>query len=243
MKGKKVCVLLSCVILCVVVFTYSYRGAAGYVEKMSSVRTVVLDAGHGGIDGGAESSSGTCEKDINLAIAVFLKELLEAEDIKIVMTREEDVGLYDESQEGAIRTLKTQDMKERKRIIDEAAADLTVSIHLNSYTQDSSVKGAQVFYPSEGDESIVEESKKAAQVIQSYLNSDINTDKKRDEMGKCDVYLLRNVTAPIVIVECGFLSNPEDAENLEDEKYQKRIAETLKASICNYLDEAGDRGK
>lgn len=104
-----------------------------------------MDPGHGGMDGGAQSSDGTSEKDINLSIAEQVKKQLEGEGVKVIMTRYKDEGLYDESQEGTIRSLKTQDMKERKRIIDDSKADLTVSIHLNSFTQDSSVKGAQVF--------------------------------------------------------------------------------------------------
>ena len=235
MKGKKVYVLAACVFVWSVLCVPDYKDVVSYVWSSAVRPVVVLDAGHGGMDGGAESSDGTSEKDINLAIAMDLKELLEANGIKVIMTREDDEGLYDKSQNAAIRTLKTQDMKERKRIIDDSGADLTVSIHLNSFTQDSSVKGAQVFYPCDGDDALVEGSKQAAEIIQAGLNEDINTDKKRTELGKNDVYLLKNVTGNIIIVECGFLSNPEDASNLKKSEYQGKISETLSEGICEYL--------
>ena len=235
MKSKKVYIVVACVLLWAVLCVPDYRDVALYVFDRTPAYVVVIDPGHGGIDGGAESSDGTCEKDINLAIAMELKKMLEAENIKVIMTRKTDDGLYDESQEGAIRTLKSQDMNERKRIIDDAGADLTISIHLNSFTQDSSVKGAQVFYPSEGNDEILGESELAAKSIQKSLNDNINKDKKRTELGKNDVFLLKNVTAPIVIAECGFLSNPDDAANLKNTDFQSKISEILKDGICNYL--------
>ena len=131
--------------------------------------------------------------------------------------------------------MKTQDMKERKRIIDESGAELAVSIHLNSFTQDRSVKGAQVFFSSDADEDIVRESEAAAHILQQLLNREINTDKKRSELGKSDVFILRAPAVPVVIVECGFLSNREDAENLENEDFQDRIAEELCRGICDYV--------
>ncbi len=237
MKGKKIYILIACVLVWAVLCVPDYRDVASYVWKAADGVSVVLDPGHGGVDGGAESSDGTSEKDINLAIAMNLKEKLEDDGIKVIMTRESDTGLYGGSQEGAIRTLKTKDMKERKRIIDDSGADLTVSIHLNSFTQDSSVKGAQVFYPSDGDEAFVQESKSAAAIVQENLNNDINTDKKRTELEKNDVYLMKNITGSIIIVECGFLSNPEDASNLKKTEYQEKISETLRRGICKYLEE------
>lgn len=216
-------------------------GIQGYTDTVKQAwqagqkPVVVLDPGHGGMDGGAEGADGTSEKDINLKIALKLKTYLEKENITVIMTRKDDEGLYEDDGHSAIRTLKTQDMYERKRIIDEAGADLTVSIHLNSFTQDTSVKGAQVFYPEYGDKDTIEKSSLAAEIIQSGLNKDINTDKKRTELAKSDVLLLKEACAPVVIVECGFLSNSEDLNNLKNEEHQEKISKTLKASICKYL--------
>ena len=202
---------------------------------MAEKPVVVIDPGHGGMDGGAEAGDGTCEKNINLRIALLLREMLNSEGISVVMTREEDNGLYDNNTEGSIRTLKTEDMHERKSIIDDADADLVVSIHLNSFSQDESVKGAQVFYPSEGDERIVADSTEAAKIIQNGLNNDVNIDKKRSELSKGDIFIFNEPKHPIVIVECGFLSNTEDLNNLKNGNYQEKISKSLKGSICKYL--------
>lgn len=237
MKNKIGYILMACLLAWAVLCVPDYEDVVSYVWKTADEPIVVLDPGHGGIDGGAESGDGTNEKNINLTISMRLKKKLEASGVKVIMTRQKDEGLYDDSQEGAIRSLKTQDMKERKRIIDESNADLTVSIHLNSFKEDRSVKGAQVFYPSYGDDDFVEKSKQAAKIIQADLNNDINIDKKRSELGKNDVFLLKNVTGPIVIVECGFLSNSEDASNLKNTEYQNKVSETLNTSICKYLDQ------
>lgn len=215
MRSKMCSFLIAGLILGAVLIAPGYRDISVMVSQMAEVPVIVIDPGHGGIDGGAQSTDGKCEKDINLSIARQLKAELEKEGIHVILTRDGDKGLYDEPQMGAVRSLKTQDMRARKRIIDEADADLTLSIHLNSFTQDNSVKGAQVFYPQNGDKITVDKSKKAAKIIQKNLNKMINTEKPRTELGKSDVLLLREAVVPTVIVECGFLSNREDAENLQ----------------------------
>lgn len=207
-----------------------------YVWKAAGSPVVVLDPGHGGIDGGAEGKDGTAEKDINLNIALSLKKMLEKDGVTVIMTRETDKSLG-EDVPGAIRSIKTADLHARKKLIDESDAQLTVSIHLNSFTQDSSVKGAQVFYPAGGSKSLKKDNKRAAELIQEGLNKSVNTDKKRIAMEKSDVYLLVNNENPIVIVECGFLSNPEDLENLKNKKHQEIISKSLETSIFKYLRE------
>ncbi len=241
MKSKAIDMLIVALLIWSVLSIPSYTETVRQVWKMAESPVVVLDPGHGGMDGGAVAEDGTAEKDINLKIALKLKELLEAEGVRVIMTRRSDEGLYDENDKAAIRTLKTQDMYERKRIIDEADADLTVSIHLNSFTEDDSVKGAQVFYPSEGDPSVVESSRKAAEIVQADLNRKINTDKKRSEMGKNDVFLLKEASGSIIIVECGFLSNREDLEMLKNASKQEEISKTLEGSVCKYLNEIGNK--
>ena len=235
MKTKKAGLLLLTILLCVMMCVSETGELASYVWNEAGKPVVVLDPGHGGIDGGAESGDGTSEKDINLAISSQMRKLLEENGIRVIMTRTSDEGLYDPEQDAAIRTLKTQDLYERKRIIDEADADLAVSIHLNSFTQDTSVKGAQVFFSSDGPEELVSRSEAAASLMQEELNRKVNKDKKREELGKNDVFILKDITCPIVIAECGFLSNQEEAEKLKNTGYQKKIAEALCISICGYL--------
>lgn len=235
MRSKMRNFLLLGLILGAVLIVPGYRDISAMVSQIANMPVIVIDPGHGGIDGGAQSRDGKSEKDINLSISKQLKKQLEEEGITVVLTRNKDQGLYDESRNGAIRSLKTQDMRARKSIIDKSDADLVLSIHLNSFTQDNSVKGAQVFYPQFGNEKMVKKSKKAAEIIQKNLNKEINTEKPRTALGKSDVLLLREAKIPTVIVECGFLSNAEDAENLWKESYQKRIVKVLNKSICSHL--------
>jgi len=236
MNSKKIEFLIIGLLAWAVFCIPSYQEVVSYVWTEAQRPVVVIDAGHGGVDGGAESTDGVIEKDINLKIAMLLRDRLEAEDIRVVMTREDENGLYGGSQEGSIRTLKVRDMHERRRIIEETAANLTVSIHLNSFSQDISVKGAQVFYPSSGDEAISEKSREAAAVMQDALNERVNGEKPRTEQGKDDVYLLQNVAYPIVIAECGFLSNPEEREKLKTESWQEAVAEALEKGVCKFLE-------
>lgn len=179
--------------------------------------TVVLDAGHGGGDPGKVGVGDVVEKELNLQIAKKVEQLLKKQKIKVIMTREEDTML---SGAGGTGT-KAADMKERVRIINEEAPQLAVSIHQNSY-QDAVVHGAQVFYysgSSEGEE--------AAKVMQNALLS-IDEDNTRQAKANNTYYLLKRTEVPTIIVECGFLSNPEDAMNLCNEEYQDKVA----GAIC-----------
>ena len=235
MKSKLVDVMVIAVLVGAVLSIPDHVETVQQVWKAAGQPVVVLDPGHGGIDGGAVAEDGTSEKDINLNIALDLKELLTEEGIRVVMTRSKDEGLCYDDGKTSIRSLKTGDMHERRRIIEEADPDLTVSIHLNSFPQDTSVQGAQVFYPSEGEQEIVKKSKLAAEIMQAGLNEKVNEKKQRTELGKNDVFLLKEPYSPIVIAECGFLSNAYDLKKLKTTEYQEIISKTLKASICKYF--------
>ncbi|MGN0703193.1 MAG: N-acetylmuramoyl-L-alanine amidase [Lentihominibacter sp.] len=236
MKRKAGVICIIAALVCSALLVPADNDIAADVINKADSAVVVIDPGHGGMDGGASSSAGISEKDINLNIARMLKSLLEKEGCRVIMTREDDSALCDEDSEGSIRSHKTEDMKERKRIIDEADADLAVSIHLNSFTQDTSVRGAQVFFPAADGGENYEKSSLAAEIIQKELNGSINLEKERTELGKNDVFILRDIRCPIVIVECGFLSNPQEAEELSKNSYQGKIASTLKAGICSFLE-------
>jgi len=195
-------------------------------------RTVVIDAGHGGEDPGAVSDySGLKEKDVNLAIAKKVKELLEAENFNVIMTREEDVLKYKEGTQG-YTSKRGQDLTARKKLIDESGADIAVSIHLNKFTQPQS-HGAQVFFPPRS-----EESKKLADCIQKSLRENVDPDNKREALVKdTKLIILRNLNVPTVIVECGFLSNREEEKKLADKEYQEKLAQAIKEGIVKYFEQ------
>lgn len=204
------------------------------VQMLTNNEVLFLDPGHGGIDGGAESAAGVSEKNINLAIALYIKELAEADGWKVVMSRDEDTGLY-QKENRAIRSLKTQDIMARKKMIEETKPLVAVSIHLNSFKQDRSVKGAQTFYPQgQGDQCVLDESKKLAEMIQKHLISEMADGTERVALGKSDLLLFKNPAAPIVVVECGFLSNPNEAKLLNQASYQKKLARSIYNGIMQY---------
>lgn len=186
---------------------------------------VVIDAGHGGDDPGKIGINGSKEKDINLEIAKLLQGYLEAEGIKVVMTRETDEGLYDRD----AGNKKVRDMKKRIAIIDETNPRVTVSIHQNSFPEEY-VHGAQVFYYSQSSQG-----KLLAEYIQGSLKKLVDPENKRQTKANDSYYLLKKTGVPIVIVECGFLSNSEEAAKLGDEDYRDRIAWAVHMGILQYL--------
>lgn len=186
---------------------------------------VVIDAGHGGDDPGKIGINGAKEKDVNLSIARRVKAYLEKEDIRVIMTRETEEGLYDADASHK----KVQDMKRRIAIIEETAPDLTVSIHQNSYPEEY-VHGAQVFYY-EGSV----EGQELADKIQKRLIEGADPGNKRQIKANSSYYLLKKTKIPIVIVECGFLSNRTEAEALCSDEYQDRIAWEITLGILQYL--------
>ncbi|MGN1204269.1 MAG: N-acetylmuramoyl-L-alanine amidase [Lachnospiraceae bacterium] len=187
--------------------------------------TVVIDAGHGGIDPGKIGINGTPEKDLNLSIARKVKAYLTAEDITVVMTRDTEDGLYDAN----ATNKKVQDMKRRIALIEETAPALTVSIHQNSYPEEY-VHGAQVFYYSDS-----REGQLLAEKIQTRLISGVDPENKRQIKENSSYYLLKKTKTPIVIVECGFLSNRAEAQKLCSEEYQDEIAWEICTGILQYL--------
>lgn len=189
---------------------------------------VVIDAGHGGADPGKVGVDGSLEKDINLQIAGKLAQFLTAADVDVVMTRETDAGLYDEN----ISNKKVQDMKNRVALIEERKPALTVSIHQNSYHEEY-VHGAQVFYYAGS-----EESKALAERIQRALAREVDPDNARQAKANDSYYLLKKTSSPIVIVECGFLSNYEEAQKLSQEHYQERTAWAVHLAVLEYLNTA-----
>lgn len=226
---KKQFMELVMVVLLLLSMLFLSREAAEYVMnnrvvQSNAIKTVVIDAGHGG-DPGKVGINGVLEKDINLAIARRVKELLEANNITVVMTRDHDGGLY-EPQDAQ---KKVRDMKKRIEIIDEADPDLVVSIHQNSYPEES-ISGAQVFFYTNSTES-----KKIAQLMQQQLIQRVDQKNTRVAKANSSYYLLKKTAAPIIIVECGFLSNWVEAELLATTEYQEKVAWAIHMGILTYL--------
>lgn len=234
-KTKKikfvVCLTTMCFIIAVVPM---YNDVLRSVEEITSADVIVIDPGHGGIDGGAESSDGVSEKNINLAIAKELESLAKIDGWNVVMTRNDDISLGEDA-EGTIRSKKTKDLLERKRIISEVKPILAVSIHLNSFKEDRSVHGAQVFFPAgSNEELVISESKRLAETVQNFLSKGIDDGTKRTALSKSGVLILKNPSSPIVIIECGFLSNNTEAELLKSKEYQKKIATCIYKGIMDF---------
>jgi N-acetylmuramoyl-L-alanine amidase len=186
---------------------------------------IVIDAGHGASDPGKVGINGALEKDINLSLALKLATLLENKGYNVVLTRDSDDILADSD----ASNVKLEDMKNRVSVITDANAVLTVSIHQNSYA-DSSVSGPQVFYYKESTEG-----KEIAACIQDSLDETLNRTASRGIKANDEYYLLRKTPTPTVIVECGFLSNPSEAELLCEELYQAKLVRAIYLGICSYL--------
>ena len=193
------------------------------------VKCVVIDAGHGGDDPGKVGINGAKEKEINLQIAEMVKKYLEANDVRVIMTREDDAGLNDPDASNK----KVQDMKRRIELIDRAAPDVTVSIHQNSYPEEY-VHGAQVFYYTGS-----VQGQRLAEGIQKKLVESVDPENKRQVKANDSYYLLKKTGVPIVIVECGFLSNSAEAEKLCTPEYQQRVAWAIHMGILQYLNSEG----
>ncbi len=197
------------------------------VHEKNGKLCVVIDTGHGGDDPGKIGINGSLEKEINLKIAMRLKSLLEAQDIEVIMTRETDAGLYD----AGASNKKVQDMKRRIEIIEEANPVITVSIHQNSYSEEY-VHGAQVFYYKDS-----VEGKNLADTLQNCLIQIADPENTRVPKANDSYYLLKKTGTPIVIVECGFLSNYAEAEKLGTEEYQEKIAWAVHMGVMQYINQ------
>lgn len=217
---------------CLLVIIYGSYTLSRYVvsEKVENEPVeVVIDSGHGGDDPGKIGVNEALEKDINLAIALKVEKLLKKEGISVLMTRREDRGLEPEGS----RNKKVEDMKARVKLINETAPQLAVSIHQNSY-QSGDVKGAQVFYFTHSSEG-----KQVAETIQNSLEA-LDAENHRKAKANDTYYLLKRTEVPTVIVECGFLSNWEEAQRLTEDEYQQKVAEAVYSGIMECLGKGGN---
>lgn len=196
--------------------------------------TVVLDAGHGGADGGGVGINGVCEKDINLNIVKYLGTMLSFSGYEVVYTRTEDISIYDNGVEG-LRNQKVSDMENRLEIIESYPDSIFFSIHQNQYT-DSAYFGGQMFYTTNNSNNF-----RLATVMQEKF-AELQPGNDRDvKLIDNGLYLFKNTKQPALLIECGFLSNANDAANLNTPEYQKKVAFTIYRGLTEYLAEVKNK--
>lgn len=242
LKKKRLEIIISCLVIALFVFSIQIsknekvknennseeRGSLETTASPASGKTIVIDAGHGVPDEGAESSNGTTEAETNLKIALKLQNLLEQSGCSVILTRSDENSIYDLDAK-TLKQKKISDIRNRVKIGNEASADIFVSIHLNKIPQQQ-YYGWQCFYKPNNENSI-----KLAKKLQENLNKAIQKENKRVAMKLDTVYIMKHVEIPISIVECGFLSNPEEEKQLLDDTYQNKLAWGIFNGIQEYF--------
>ncbi|MCJ8015033.1 N-acetylmuramoyl-L-alanine amidase CwlD [Paenibacillus sp. KQZ6P-2] len=220
-----ICLLV--VFIAVATFNIPAVQTTGHWSLPLSGKVIALDAGHGGPDGGAISKQGVIEKDVNLAIALYLRDYLQQAGAVVYMTREGDYDLAGADTKGYSKR-KTEDLKQRAKLIQDTKADLFLSIHLNSFPS-SRWSGAQTFYyPNHPDNATL------AELIQDEMKRNLeNTDRVAKTVDT--VYLLQAIKMPAALVEVGFLSHPQESQLLRDENYQRKVAAAVYKGMLRYL--------
>ncbi|MDD6806847.1 MAG: N-acetylmuramoyl-L-alanine amidase CwlD [Oscillospiraceae bacterium] len=203
--------------------------ASGNSTEDSTVLTVIIDAGHGGEDGGAVGVDGTLEKNLNLDVALKVANLLKQNGVNVVLTRTSDISLHSDEAK-TVREKKVSDIHNRFSMIENTKSCIFVSIHMNKFA-DSSCKGAQTFYSPNNEESII-----LASFIQNRIKNEIQkeNDRKIKKSGS-SIFLLYNATVPAVLVECGFISNNEELKLLKTEEYRDKMSVSIYNGIMDYL--------
>ena len=205
-----------------------WRGSAinaskNLVLEQAGKAVLVIDPGHGGMDGGAVAADGTVEAGINLAVGLQMEALSELLGREVLLTRREDVSLHDEAA-GSVRQKKVSDLKNRAGLANSVPGAVLVSIHQNSLPSSVVTHGAQVFWNRQ------EGARELASLVQDSLNRYVNAgNEKIPKQIQPTIYLMKHVTAPGIIVECGFLSNREETELLQDPEHQTRLAAAIAA--------------
>ncbi|MCL2071397.1 MAG: N-acetylmuramoyl-L-alanine amidase [Oscillospiraceae bacterium] len=223
-------------LVCFLVITLTFNANNVAVPAVRGVDdgqiTIILDAGHGGMDGGAVGVNGELEKDINLAIVKNLHQLLQFSGFNVVLTRTEDRSMHSEGVTG-IRNQKVSDMQNRKALIESHPESLFFSIHQNRFTN-ARFSGAQMFYTEQNPEN-----HKLAQSLQnSFAELQVGNDREIKIIDN-ELFLFKSTAQPAVLIECGFLSNAEEAARLSDSDYQKKVAFTVYKGIMQYLNSSG----
>ena len=218
---RKTHILLTCAIAFIFILSLGmYNYADNQPVPQTDNNFLIIDAGHGGMDGGATGANGTVEKDINLNVAKYLKEIAEKNGKKVLMTREEDISLHTtESQK--VRDQKRSDLENRRQVLQNNNTGIFISIHMNKYDSES-VKGAQTFYAA-NDQSRILAEKIQASLIKGLADGNTRVAKP----APTNLYIFKGCNSTAVVVECGFLSNPDEEKLLGTEEYQRKLAQCI----------------
>ncbi len=230
LEKKKIISFVLLVLICVLtLFAEKRAKTTPTFSKTETKPQVILDAGHGGFDGGAVASDGTVEKDINLKITLSLSNFLKAAGYDVILTRETDVST-DDVETDKITTRKKSDLKNRLELMRDYPDAVFVSIHLNKFTT-SAANGSQVFYSGTNEKSHI-----LGDAIQKNIISLLQPDNTRvNKKATSSTYILYNATLPAVLVECGFLSNSAELKLLKEEEYQNKMAFCIFCGITEYF--------
>lgn len=231
LSKKRFGIISTILLISLFVFVFQVASSKQTVQTVSlpvSNKVIVLDAGHGKPDEGAQSSNGTTEAETNLKITLKVQSLLEQSGATVVLTRSDENAIYD-LDKTTLRQKKISDIHNRVKIGNESSADIFVSIHLNKISQQQ-YYGWQCFYKQNDEKSTA-----LAKSLQENLNDSIQKENKRVSMKVDNVYIIKHVEIPISIVECGFLSNPEEETQLLSDDYQNRLAWGIYNGIMDYF--------
>lgn len=225
---KRSIILFSLIAVFSVILAVSFIPKASFTTA-ETAKVIVIDAGHGTPDGGAVSLSGAEEASLNLDVALLLSDCLKKNGYKIIMTRKDENGIFDENAK-TTREKKVSDMHARGKIMNESGADLFISIHMNKF-EIAKYSGPQVFYAPH-----TENSRLLAECVQSALINDLKPQMEREiKQSDGSIYLLKNAHIPAILIECGFLSNPEEEKLLLTESYRRKMAQSIAKGINTYL--------
>ena len=234
LNKKRITLILSGIFLSIFIFfltSETNEKQNGYISTVSlpaSGKTIIIDAGHGVPDEGAESSNGTTEAQTNLKIALKLQNLLEQSGSTVILTRSDENAIYDLDSK-TLKQKKVSDIRNRVKIGNESSADIFVSIHLNKIPQ-SQYDGWQTFYNEKS-----QEGQRLAVSIQNNLNNAIQKENNRIAKSIENIYIIKHVKIPTTIVECGFLSNPDEEKLLLEDEYQNKLAWGIYNGIIDYF--------
>ncbi|MGO1469921.1 MAG: N-acetylmuramoyl-L-alanine amidase CwlD [Tissierella sp.] len=228
-KRKTVFITLIMIILIITLLISFYkRNVKETLSLPITNRIIVIDPGHGGVDPGTVSRNNVLESKINLEVSLKLKSLLEQSGAIVIMTRTDDSGLYT-SQSTTLRQKKIEDLKNRRKIINESKCDMFISVHMNSFTN-SKYYGAQTFFNKDS-----VEGEKLAIEIQNEFRERLDKKNLRTPISRDNIYVLKEIEMPAVLVEAGFLSNPLEEKLLIENKHQEKIAWSIFSGIINYI--------